>query len=222
MTSFPRSPYILKCGIVLLDPTSFRMLRTIALQYNPDQLSRTLQVQSAGGDGGGRSEPLRFKGPPVETFKIEAEIDATDQLEHASAYGGSGDATKVGIFPQLCALEALITPASSALARAERFLLAGSLEIAPAEAPLALFVWSRQRVVPVRVTEFSAVEEAFDTELNPIRARVTLGLRTLSVNDLPFGHRGAALFMAYLKNKETLAARAIAGSLSALGLTELP
>jgi hypothetical protein len=214
MTTFPGSPYILKCGIVLLDPLTFRMLRAIVLQYNPDQLSRTLQVQSAGaGEGGGHSEPLRLKGPPIETFKLEAEIDATDQLEHPNAYGGN--------FPQLCALEALITPASGDLTRAERFLASGTVEIAPMEAPMALFVWSKQRVVLVRVTEFSIVEEAFDTELNPLRAKVSLGLRALTVNDLPFGHRGASLFMAYLQSKEALAARAIAGSLGSLGLAGL-
>jgi hypothetical protein len=222
VTGFSGSPYILKCGIVLVDPLTSRTLRVIVLQYNPDQLSRTLQVQTTSGEGGGRSEPLRLKGPPVETFKIEAEIDATDQLEHPEAYGGGRDAKDVGIFPQLAALEALISPPSSDLMRAETLLLAGAVEIAPMEAPMALFVWSRQRVVPVRVTEFSVTEEAFDTELNPIRAKVALSLRALTVNDLPLGHRGASLFMAYLRNKEALAARAVAGSLDLLGLKALP
>ena len=62
----------------------------------------------------------------------------------------------------------------------------GTLEIVPAEAPLTLFVWSKNRMLPVRITEFSITEEAFDPALNPIRAKVSLGLRVLSVNDLGF------------------------------------
>ncbi|MNG30329.1 hypothetical protein D3C84_1159310 [compost metagenome] len=90
------------------------------------------------------------------------------------------------------------------------------------EAPLALFVWSVQRVVPVRISEFSITEEAFDVSLNPIRAKVSLGMRVLSVNDLGFDHRGGKLFMAYLKNKETLALRSVSGSLGQLGLQAPP
>jgi len=90
------------------------------------------------------------------------------------------------------------------------------------EAPLALFVWSVQRVVPVRVTELSIVEEAFDTSLNPIRAKVTLGMRALSVMDLGLAHRGGKLFLEYLKKKEALAQRAAAGALDQLGLKTAP
>ena len=43
-----------------------------------------------------------------------------------------------------------------------------------------LFVWSASRIVPVRLTDFSITEEAFDPNLNPLRAKVTLGLRVLS------------------------------------------
>ncbi len=79
------------------------------------------------------------------------------------------------------------------------------LEILPIEAPLTLFVWSKQRIVPVRVTDLSVTEEAFDTALNPIRAKVSIGMRVLSVDDLGFDHRGGTLFMGYLRNKEALA-----------------
>ncbi|MGH8547072.1 MAG: hypothetical protein ACRERU_00400 [Methylococcales bacterium] len=84
MTTSPRSPQILKSGIVLLDPASFQPQSIVVLQYNPDQLSRTLQIQAMSGESGDRSEALRLKGAPVETFKLEAEIDATDQLEMVS------------------------------------------------------------------------------------------------------------------------------------------
>ena len=81
MTTFPGSPRLLKGGIVLVDPDTGAVQRVIALQYNPDTLTRTLQVQGVGAEGGDRAEALRLKGPPVETIKLDAEIDATDQLE---------------------------------------------------------------------------------------------------------------------------------------------
>ena len=61
-------------------------------------------------------------------------------------------------------------------------------------------------------------EEAFDPALNPIRAKVGLGMRVLSVDDLGFRHRGGSLFMAYVRAKETLVSRAPAVSLSNLGI----
>jgi hypothetical protein len=75
--------------------------------------------------------------------------------------------------------------------------------------------------VPVRVTEFSITEEAFDPLLNPIRAKVSIGLRVLSVDDLGFSHKGGSLFMSYLKNKEALAGKAPGATLGTLGLEGL-
>jgi hypothetical protein len=81
-----------------------------------------------------------------------------------------------------------------------------------------VFVWSKNRVVPVRITEFSVMEELFDTALNPIRAKVSLGLRVLSINDLDFSSRGGSLFMVYQQRRERLAAMAPAGQLTTLGI----
>ncbi|ABE61700.1 conserved hypothetical protein [Nitrobacter hamburgensis X14] len=214
MTGFSRSPRILKAGLVLLDPVLFTVTRIITLQYNPDQLSRTMQILSAGGDSQDRTEALRLRGPAVEIFKLEAELDATDQLEFPAA---NKDAVELGIFPQMSLLESLISPSSDAIVGADALLRNGAIEIAPMEAPLTLFVWSAQRVVPVRVTEFSVTEEAFDTTLNPIHAKISLSLRVLSVNDLPVDHRGAEFFLAYLRTKESLARRAADGTRTQLG-----
>lgn len=221
MSSFPGTPRILKGGIVPLDPVTSAVLtaRMIVLQYNPDTLSRSLQVQAIGADGRDYSETLRLKGPPIETIKLEAEIDATDQLELP---GQNATAVEVGIFPQLALLETLVYPSSAQLQANDARQSSGQLEIIPMEAPLTLFVWSRTRIVPVRITECSITEEAFDTALNPIRAKVSLGLRVLSVDDLGFGNKGGGLFMSYLQRKEQLAARGSGGSLGQLGLTGIP
>jgi hypothetical protein len=220
MSTFPGSPRLIKGGIVLIDPDTSLVLRIIALQYNPDTLTRTLQVQgTAAGPGGDRSEALRLKGPAVETIKCEVEIDATDQLEFPDK---NATAVEVGLLPQLAALETIIYPTSDQLLSNNSLAQAGTLEIAPMEAPLTLFVWSKSRVLPVRLTDFSVTEEAFDTSLNPIRAKVSLGMHVLSVDDLGFDHKGGSMFMIYLQQKEQLARRSQAGALSTLGIGSIP
>jgi len=220
MTTFPGSPRILKGGIVLLDPDTFNVRPNgiIVLQYNPDTLSRTLKIQGAD-EGGDRSEALRLKGPPVETFKLDAEIDATDQLEFPDR-----NATTVqnGIFPQLAALETIVYPPSATLQSNFNLAQTGTLEIMPMLAPFTLFVWSANRIVPMRLTDFSITEEAFDPSLNPIRAKVSLGMRVLSIDDLGFTDKGGSLYMVYQQQKETLAKLYQGGTFAALGIRGIP
>jgi hypothetical protein len=216
MTTFPNSPAVLKGGLVLVDPTTAAVRGVIALQYNPDTVSRTLQVKGAGQEGGDRSEALRLKGPPTETIKLDAEIDATDQLEFPDQ---NAVATRSGVFPALSALETIVYPTSAQLQANHQLAGSGTLEILPMESALVLFVWSKSRIVPVRITDFSVTEEAFDVALNPIRARVSLGMRVLSVDDVGFSHRGGGLFMSYLQQKEQLAGQRAGAGLRTLGLT---
>lgn len=218
MSGYSQSPHIVKAGIVLIDPDSAQVQRVISLQYNPDTLTRTLQVQSVG-EGAEQSEALRLKGPAVETLKLEAEIDATDQMEFPDQHQ---TVVKAGIAPQLAVLESLINPAVADLLAGKALANAGTLEIAPMESALTLFVWGANRIVPVRVSEFSITEEAFDVSLNPIRAKVNLGLRVLSIDDLGFDHKGGSLFMAYLQSREKLAAKAATVGFDALGLGGIP
>jgi hypothetical protein len=209
------APRLVKGGIVQVDPTTGTLLRVIALQYNPDSLSRSLQVQSNAGDGSDKSQALRLKGAAVETLKVEAEIDATDRLEFPDQ---NSTTVEAGIHPQIAALELLVQPTSAALQANDAMSRSGVLEVLPLQAPMTLLVWGKNRVIPVRVTDLSITEEAFDTDLNPIRAKVSLGLRVLSVDDLGFDHPGGTLYMGYLRSREALAARAGSVALSALGI----
>src|ERR1700751_5584462 len=220
MSGSPISPRLVKGGIVTLDPDTSVIQSVIALQYNPDSLSRTLQIQSTpGGQDGVRVDALRLRGPAVETIKVEAELDATDQLEFPTQFPL---AVQYGLHPQLAQLEMLINPTVETLIADDNMANAGTLEIIPLEQPLTLFVWSKNRVVPVRLTDFSITEEAFDQKLNPIRAKVALGMRVLSVDDLGFNHPGGRLSMSYLTNKEQLATKATSVAISVLGLGGLP
>ena len=217
MSAFPGSPRILKGGIVLLDPNSFAPIPNgvIVLQYNPDTLTRSFKIKSVE-EGGDRSEALRLTGPPVETIKLDAELDATDQLER-----NNPTAVNYGIAPQIAALEILIYPASSALQNNFNLAQQGTLEIIPMISPLPVFVWSVNRIAPVRITDLSVTEEAFDPKLNPIRAKVSLGLRVLTVDDLGFDQKGSLLYMVYQRTKEQLASIGT-GALSSLGIGGIP
>jgi hypothetical protein len=220
MMSLTSSPKLIKGGLVVLAPGGGAVQRRIALQYNPDTLTRSYQVQGVGGDGGGeRAQPFRLKGPAIESIKLEAEIDATDQLEFPDS---NANAMAFGIAPQLATLEALVNPSVDELLSVAAQSANGTLEILPPEAPLVLFIWSRSQIVPVRVTDFSITEEAFDPSLNPIRAKVSLGLRVMSTDDLGFTHRGGTIFISYLRAREALAAKAGNATLASLGITSLP
>ncbi len=216
MTSFLGSPKLLKGGIVLIDPAAAQVQRIIALQYNPDSLSRTLQVQGSS-EGGERCQALRLKGPAVETLKVEAEIEATDSMEL-----GDPTVAQLGIHPQLAALETMIYPSSAQQESNNTQAQSGTLEILPIETALVLFVFGKRRGLPVRLTDFSVTEEAVDTNLNPIRAMVSLGMRVMSVDDVGFSHKAGSLFMSYLKQKEGFRNKNQGGVLGALGLTGIP
>jgi len=205
-------PRAIRSGLVLLDPTLGTPQRIIIMQFNPDTVTRSLAPQATTGESGDRSEALRLIGPAVETWKFEADIDATDQFDTPSPNG---------IHPQLALLELLIHPPTDRLQTNQTLAAAGTIEIAPVETPLTLWVWGGKRVLPVRLTELGITETMFDPNLNPVRATVSIGLRVLNVNDLPTGHRGGQLFLAHLAQKEQLASTVSPARLASLGLTGL-
>lgn len=213
MTGFPNSPKLLRAGIVTMSPDSGAVERIISLQYAPETLSRSLAPQLVGGQAT-QGQAVRYAGAPQETITLQAVLDATDQLEFPDQ---NAEVAENGLHAALAALETLLYPASAQLEKQKTQLAAGSLQIAPLEAPLALFVWSAKRIVPVMLENLQITEQFFDANLNPIRADLNLTLKVLSVNDLGFGHRGAGLFMAYLKAKEGLAQKAAGGTLETLG-----
>jgi hypothetical protein len=198
MTASPIAPRIVKGALVGLDLFN-PLASVIVFQYNPETVTRTLQAQ-ASGDGGARSEAMRLKGPPIETIKVDVDIEAVDQLA-----AGTGTAATLGIHPQLAALEMLVYPGSSLVIANTVLLATGTIEVVPPVGPLTLLVWGLKRVLPVRLTQFSITEELHDPSLNPIRARVSLGLRVLSYNDLSVTHPGYYLFLTHQIAKETMA-----------------
>lgn len=208
MTNFPGSPKVLKGAVVGID--IFNPVASVAIfQYNPAEISRTVEPQYSEA-GGGRAEALRLQGPPRETISADITLDLIDQME-AGRSGPLGG----GIAGQLAALEMLVYPKSLLVAANQILLATGTMEVIPPVAPLTLFIYGWKRVVPVKIGTITITETAHDPSLNPIRADVRLSMTVLTYNDLPMTHPGYWTFMAHQVVKETLATVSSVGSIGA-------
>lgn len=203
MTPSPSSPRLAKGAILSIDPITQRT-SSIKLQYNPEEISRTLTPRIKGGSegGGSRAEVMRIEGAPQETITLKVTIDAVDQLSQGDPAAGM-----MGIYPQLSALELLVYPSSASVIANTALLAAGTMEILPSLAPLTLFFWGPKRIVPVKLTSFSINETYHDASLNPISAEVSLTMQVLSYNDLSPLHPGFSIFLTHQLMKESMASQ---------------
>ena len=159
------------------------------------------QDQQAGGRTA-REDVLRVAGPPVETLNLSVVLDAADQLADPDQ---NQETAEKGLHPALAALEMTMYPPSLDAEELERQAAAGEVQVEPAQLPLTLLIWGKSRVVPVSITSFSITEEAFDTRLNPIRAKVDLGLKVLTFMEFPGDSIGRDAYITFQKQKEELA-----------------
>jgi hypothetical protein len=208
MSGFPGSPKVVKGALVGIDAVN-PLASVVVFQYNPETVTRKLTARGAEGAGGAEGEVLRLSGPPEETISFDIDLDAVDQL-------AAGDPTtqRLGVAPVLASLELLLYPKSALVVANAVLSLVGITEVVPPEAPLTLLVWSTTRVLPVRLTDFSITEQAFDPALNPIQAKVSLSLRVLTYDDLGLASVGGALYFAQQIAKEAMAT---VNGVSALG-----
>jgi hypothetical protein len=179
-SEFPGSPSLLKGALVVFKRGSV-IPSVIIFQYNPDTMRRDLtpQVPESEQELATSSGDTQHVLPPTESFDLTIELDAADQLERNDPL-----AVATGLHPALAELELLLYPSSITMIANQIRALAGSAAITPLEVPVVLFVYGAGRVVPVRVRSLSVTEEAFDPLLNPIRASVGIGLRSMTEKEL--------------------------------------
>lgn len=194
-------PLIFKGGLVVYaDPSTNKPTNVIVFQYNAETLSRGLTPQTEPNprqNAGDTQHSL----PPLETYSLAVELDAADQLEIKDS-----TAIASGLHPALAALELLMYPASAVMIDQEQKYVQGSSLIQPGRIPLVVFVWGAKRVVPVRLTSLTIAEQAFDQNLNPVRAKVDLRLRTLTNAELQRAGGGfSKLALTHLQQKEQIA-----------------
>jgi hypothetical protein len=204
MNSPKTFPRLVKGALVTVDSSLSTVTNTITFQYNPVTLTRTLQAQAIDGQGQARAESLRLQGAPIETIKLDVEFETTGPLSAAQ----EKNAATLGLYPQLSALETLIYPTTEQIKQNMQKATQGTIEIIPTQAPMTLFVWGNKRIIPVRLTDFSITEETYDANLNPAVVKVSLSLRVLSYNDLPWEKGGKQLFFPHHQEKEKLAEKA--------------
>ena len=180
----------------------------IAFQFNPETMKRTLAhrtppAPAQGASGTAREDVLRVAGPPVETISMTVDMHAADQLAEPDL-PQNAPVAEDGLHPALAALELLMYPPTLTASSIEQQAASGKVQVSPADLPLVLLVWGKSRVVPVKVTGFAISEEAFDTRLNPVAAKVELTMQVLTYLEFSDSSIGRDAFIAYQKAKETL------------------
>lgn len=175
MTGFSRTPRLIKGAIIAFRPP-VPVPVVIPFQINPESLSRTVEARAAEGEGSTQS--FRLAGAPMETIKVETVFDATDDLEE-----GDTIASGVGLHPRLAALETLLYPQVATVIANSVLTNIGTIEILPMKSPFTVFIWGKQRILPVKLSSLSITEEAYDPQLNPIRAKVSMDLDVLSYSE---------------------------------------
>lgn len=208
-SGFPRSPKFLKGALVAYESQFLGAIpNVIVFQYNPEQLSRSLSLRTPSAPEGGRNagqaraETFRVEGPPVESITLTVVLNAADQLEGPALHPL---AVAKGLHPALSALELLLYPPSTQFLLNETLSSAGSAQIEAQDIPLVLFIWGPSRVLPARINSFSVTEEAFDQQLNPIQAKVELGLKALTYMELRETSLGYGAYLATQTQKEVMA-----------------
>lgn len=194
---YSQTPLFIKGALVALsEPFLGPVPNIILFQYNPESLTRTLSpwaTPTQPGEDATAEEKKKFEASlaqpfdPGESFTLTLELDATDALEspylHPVAFIS-------GVADKIAALEMLLYPPGEGLLSGFFGSLGGllggdSAAISRKEVPVVLFIWGPGRIVPVRLSTFQVEEQAFNTALYPIRARVTVGLTVLT--DAAFG-----------------------------------
>src|SRR5688572_7167331 len=216
-------PRVLRGALVAYDSqTPGTQPRVIAFQYNPEQMKRTLEkkaVESKGGSSqASKEDVLRAAGPPSESIQLNVVLDAADQLSEPDTNQAT---VENGLYPILSTLEMLLYPPTSQVHEIEAQAGQGQAQISPADLPLVLLVWGKTRVVPVLLGSFSISEEAFDVNLNPIRAKVDLSLKVLTYLELKKDTIGYDSYLSYQRNKEQQAGKYQADSRQAESIRQL-
>jgi len=206
---FSGSPKLLKGALVELSERFMGPLpNIIVFQYTPTSLTRSLEVynpfeKNEIKDEQGEVTSVDYSvsanaqpNDPPETFSLDLELDATDDLEIGDAV-----ALESGVADRIAALEMLLYPQEGSLfgdllGSVSVSLGGGGLSIGAnttteaedvprRKVPILLLVWGPGRILPVRLTSFQVEEQAYSSTLYPIRAKVSLGIKVLS--DLEIG-----------------------------------
>jgi len=137
---------------------------------------------------------------PEETFSLVLELDASDALEHPETHPV---AALSGVADRIAAIEMLLYPPGDSLLGELLGSVSASVSFGSGGAslgfgaggkaaaaiknrsvPIVLFFWGPGRIVPVRITGLQVEEQQYSPTLYPLRAKATLNVRVLDLDDL--------------------------------------
>jgi hypothetical protein len=179
-----------KGGFLVVDSETGALQSLVAMDMNPQTLTRTLEPVS----------PVT-PGPTVDASPIEPREVIAFSFRVEGAEGSGAGATGLGIYPQISALELLMYTAGGR------------------SNPLILFAWGSHRLEPVRIDLMEITEQAFDASLSPVRAEVRVMLTVLKDADVADTDIPRRHWDNQLAEKRRVAALAPAASLAELGLS---
>jgi hypothetical protein len=241
-TASPLAPRTLKGAFIRLDETGIGAVpQIIVFQYNPENLTRKFKPYEPPADKEGAQVDATARVAPYdpdEEMDVVISLDAIDDLEEPEIHP---QAVVAGVSDRLAALEMLMYPStetgllSSAVNAIAGALGMGGGEAVPVnpEVPVVLFAWGPGRVVPVKITAFTIEEQAFNSALYPIRAKVTVGIKVLTEDYFnakkrtggttltPAEELACSAYRYTKKQKEILAAANVANSVESV-LSTLP
>src|SRR6185503_6236704 len=154
----------------------------VIFQFNPESLTRTIQVPPRN-TGSTARETSQAGEPPVEKVTINAVFSAADALNDNNPM-----ARAFGVGPQIAALEKMVYPAGKLSGLVGKAIDAigdaisgagsdGPTQPIPREPqPRILFIWGLTRIVPVVIESMTITEQQYDFRLNPVEAQVSIGL----------------------------------------------
>ena len=186
----PRRPKTVKGAIMALrsDPTQIILdpdTPTLVFQYNPETLTHTFSMPNGEEvlqkEGSGSANSL------LELMSLTLEFDAADQLEHPDKNIAF---VENGLHPALAVLETIMLYQS----KTEK-----------STSPILVFLFGRNRTVPVWLDSLRVVEDAFDPNLNPIRVRIELVMRVRGLSEFKKGSPGYAICAGHLNRRRSLA-----------------
>jgi len=156
----------------------------VAFQFNPETITRrrcaTLRDPKARMANPSGTPPTEAMGEaqttivPPEAISLDVRLDATDAMAEGDRVAGT-----LGVLPALSALEMMITPRAQSLFGGRLKLAANFGFGSRQDTPVLIFVWGRQRVLPVRLTDMNIQEAEYNPLLNPTRVTVGLSLQVL-------------------------------------------
>jgi contractile injection system tube protein len=187
----PNEGYVRGAFIVFTDSADpLQARRVIPFRFNPEGLSRSLQIeQAAAGQGveGAQKAPGSSateqaadatSGALKETFSVQVRLDYADREagRGPGQPGTTAETATLGILPEIAALEELMYPTERAASGAEP-------TAARAKRPTVLLAWGPERVFPVKVLTMTINETMHNRDLCPVRAEVEVGLEVAREGD---------------------------------------